>query len=127
MNIPYAYADLRFNPSFDKQTGYFTRSILCVPVTNKDGDCIGCTQVLNKMGGPFTDEDEARLKAFTQQVSIALENAKLFEDVSKERAYNHSMLTSMSNAVITIDADGEISQIPQILFIFQGQLKLIWF
>ena len=29
MNIPYAYADLRFNPSFDKQTGFFTRSILC--------------------------------------------------------------------------------------------------
>ena len=28
MNIPYAYADLRFNPSFDKQTGFFTRSIL---------------------------------------------------------------------------------------------------
>ncbi len=108
INIPHAYADLRFNPSFDRQTGYFTNSILCVPVTNKDGDCIGCTQVLNKRGGPFTNEDEARLKAFTQQVSIALENAKLFEDVSRERAYNHSMLTSMSNAVITIDASGEI-------------------
>lgn len=24
MNIPYAYADLRFNPSFDRQTGFFT-------------------------------------------------------------------------------------------------------
>ena len=44
MNIPYAYADLRFNPSFDKQTGYFTRSILCVPVTNKNGKVIGCTK-----------------------------------------------------------------------------------
>ena len=51
MNIPYAYADLRFNPSFDKQTGYFTRSILCVPVINKNGKVIGCTQVLNKKGG----------------------------------------------------------------------------
>ncbi|PPR11274.1 MAG: Adenylate cyclase 1 [Alphaproteobacteria bacterium MarineAlpha11_Bin1] len=108
INIPHAYADLRFNPSFDRQTGYFTSSILCVPITNKDGDCIGCTQVLNKKGGGFTEEDESRLKAFTQQVSIALENAKLFEDVSKERAYNHSMLTSMSNAVITIDAAGDI-------------------
>ena len=108
MNIPYAYADLRFNPSFDKQTGYFTRSILCVPVTNKDGKVIGCTQVLNKSGGTFTEEDESRLKAFTQQVSIALENAKLFEDVSKSRKYNESMLSSMSNGVITIDSDGNI-------------------
>ena len=108
INIPHAYADLRFNPSFDKQTGYFTRSILCVPIINKDGKCIGCTQALNKKGGGFTDEDESRLKAFTQQVAIALENAKLFEDVAKERAYNHSMLTSMSNAVITINDEGKI-------------------
>ncbi|MAH84742.1 MAG: adenylate/guanylate cyclase domain-containing protein [Rhodospirillaceae bacterium TMED8] len=108
VNIPYAYADLRFNPGFDKQTGYFTQSILCVPIINKDQKCIGCTQALNKKGGGFTDEDESRLKAFTQQVAIALENAALFEDVAKERAYNHSMLTSMSNAVITIDDEGKI-------------------
>jgi adenylate cyclase len=108
INIPYAYADLRFNPAFDKKTGYFTRSILCVPILNKDGKCIGCTQALNKKGGGFTEEDESRLKAFTQQVAIALENAKLFEDVTKERAYNHSMLTSMSNAVITINDEGNI-------------------
>ncbi len=108
MNIPYAYADLRFNPAFDKQTGYFTRSILCVPVINKEGKVIGCTQVLNKTGGKFSDEDESRLKAFTQQVAIALENAKLFEDVSKSRKYNESMLSSMSNGVITINSEGEI-------------------
>ncbi len=108
VNIPHAYADLRFNPAFDKQSGYFTRSILCVPILNKEGECIGCTQVLNKVGGGFTEEDESRLKAFTQQVAIALENAKLFEDVTKERAYNHSMLASMSNGVITINEDGVI-------------------
>ena len=43
MNIPHAYADLRFNPSFDRKTGFFTRSILCVPVINKDGKAIGVT------------------------------------------------------------------------------------
>ena len=108
INIPHAYADLRFNPSFDKKTGYFTRSILCVPIMNKEGLCIGCTQVLNKKGGEFTTEDEARLRAFTQQVAIALENAQLFEDVAKERIYNHSMLESMSNAVVTINDEGKI-------------------
>src|SRR5579863_3488510 len=35
VNIPYAYADMRFNPAFDKRTGYFTCSILCVPIANK--------------------------------------------------------------------------------------------
>ncbi|MBI1985795.1 MAG: GAF domain-containing protein [Rhodospirillales bacterium] len=108
VNIPYAYADLRFNPAFDKKTGYFTRSILCVPIVNKDGKTIGVTQVLNRRGGPFNDEDEQRLKAFTAQVSIALENAKLFEDVQNMKNYNESMLESMSNGVITMDEDGKI-------------------
>jgi adenylate cyclase len=108
VNIPYAYADLRFNPAFDKKTGYFTRSILCVPLINKDGKTIGVTQVLNRRGGPFTNEDESRLKAFTGQVSIALENAKLFEDVQYMKNYNESMLQSMSNAVITMDEDGVV-------------------
>ncbi|HYC71249.1 MAG TPA: GAF domain-containing protein [Opitutaceae bacterium] len=108
INIPHAYADLRFNPAFDKKTGYFTRSILCVPVVNKHGKVIGVTQALNKRGGPFTAEDEARLKAFTAQVSIALENAKLFDDVQSMRNYNQSMLESMSNGVITLNEDGRI-------------------
>ena len=108
VNIPHAYADLRFNPSFDKQTGYFTRSILCVPVVNQDGKRIGVTQVLNKKGGPFSHEDESRLKAFTAQVSIALENAKLFDDVQSIKNYNESVLESMSNGVVTLDEDGKI-------------------
>src|SRR3984957_8905516 len=103
VNIPHAYADLRFNTSFDKQTGFFTRSILCTPLINKHGVIIGVTQALNKSGGPFTAEDESRLKAFTAQVAIALENAKLFDDVQKIKNYNESMLESMSNGVITLD------------------------
>jgi len=108
INIPYAYADLRFNPAFDKKTGFFTRSILCTPVINKQGKCIGVTQVLNKKGGPFSDEDEQRLKAFTAQISIGLENAKLFSDVQNMKNYNESMLESMSNAVVTTDDEGKI-------------------
>ncbi|MBU2053790.1 MAG: GAF domain-containing protein [Proteobacteria bacterium] len=108
INIPYAYADLRFNPAFDTKTGFFTRSILCVPVINKNGKIIGVTQVLNKRGDPFTQEDESRLKAFTAQVSIALENAKLFDDVQNMKNYSESMLESMSNGVITINEDGKI-------------------
>jgi adenylate cyclase len=108
VNIPYAYADLRFNPAFDKKTGFFTRSILCVPVINKDGKIIGVTQVLNKRSGPFTAEDESRLKAFTAQVSIALENARLFDDVQNMKNYSESMLESMSNGVITLNEDRQI-------------------
>ena len=58
------------------------------------------TQVLNKRGGPFTDEDEQRLKAFTAQVAIALENAKLFDDVQNMKNYNESMLESMRSIYV---------------------------
>lgn len=108
VNIPYAYADLRFNPAFDKKTDFFTRSILCVPLTNKDRKTIGVTQILNKRGGPFTEEDEARLRAFTAQISIALENATLFDDVQNTKNYVESMLESMSNGVITINENAKI-------------------
>ena len=108
INIAHAYADLRFNPSFDVQTGFFTRSILCVPLVNKAGQTIGATQALNKRGGPFTAEDEQRLRAFTAQVAIALENAKLFDDVQRVKNYNDAVLESMTNGVITLDNEGEI-------------------
>lgn len=109
INIPYAYADLRFNPSFDKKTGFFTRSILCVPIINKHGKVIGVTQVLNKRSGVFTDADESRLRAFTAQISIALENAQLFADVQSMKNYSESMLESMSNGVMTLDEAGRIA------------------
>ena len=109
INIPHAYADLRFNPSFDKQTGYFTQSILCMPVRNKTGKIIGVTQVLNKRGGSFNKEDEARLEAFTSQISVGIENATLFDDVQNMKNYTESILASMKNAVITINEDKQIT------------------
>jgi adenylate cyclase len=109
VRIPHAYADLRFNPAFDRQSGYFTRCILCVPIFNKEGRTIGVTQSLNRRGGPFTAEDESRLRAFTAQIASALENAKLFSDVQAMRNYNAAMLESMSNGVITFDDERQVS------------------
>jgi len=108
INIPDAYQDDRFNPQVDKETGYHTQSILCLPVHNKSGQAIGVTQVLNKFGGPFTATDERRLKAFSAQTSQAIENAKLFDDVLNMKNYNESMLESMSNGVISLDAEKKI-------------------
>ena len=109
INIPHAYADLRFNPAFDKKTGFFTRSILCVPIVNKHGKTIGVTQVLNKRGGPFAGQDESRLRAFTAQIAISLENAKLFADVQNMKNYSEAMLESMSNGVVTLDDAGKVA------------------
>lgn len=108
INIPHAYADLRFNPAFDKSTGFFTRSILAAPVKNKSGEVIGVTQVLNKRRGEFTMEDESQLSAINTQIAMSIENAKLFDDVQNMKNYNESILESMSNGVITINENNQI-------------------
>ena len=50
LNIRDAYADPRFNPAFDRVTGFQTRSMLCAPVRNREGKIIGVTQAMNKAG-----------------------------------------------------------------------------
>ena len=110
VNIQDAYNDPRFNQEVDRRTGYVTRSILCEPVVNKEGKILGVTQVLNKQGGPFTEVDENRLKAFSAQASIAIENAKLFEEVLNMRNYNESILESLSDGVISINENREIEK-----------------
>src|SRR6185369_12451390 len=49
INIPDAYSDPRFNPDFDKKTGYRTKTILCMPMRNRDNKVIGVFQLLNKI------------------------------------------------------------------------------
>ena len=102
------YSDPRFNQAVDRATGYRTESILAMPIVNKAGDCIGVTEVLNKRGGRFTAKDETRLAAFTAQITIALENAKLFEDVLNEKNYNEGILRSTTDGIVTLDADEKI-------------------
>ena len=79
INIKDAYNDSRFNPEIDYQTGYKTKTILCMPIKNLQQEIIGAFQVLNKNEGYFTDEDEDLLVAIGSSAGIALENAQLFK------------------------------------------------
>jgi sigma-B regulation protein RsbU (phosphoserine phosphatase) len=80
LNIPDAYMDPRFNPEVDKQTGYRTKTILCMPMNNKDGKIIGVFQLLNKRQGLFTRDDENFIAALSVHAAIAIENARLYEE-----------------------------------------------
>jgi adenylate cyclase len=108
LNIPEAYQDPRFDPSTDRRTGYVTRNILCMPVFNSAGELIGVTQLINKDNGSFTTSDEFFMQAFNIQAGIAIENAKLFENVNLEKQYQKDILQSLSDAVISTDMKGNI-------------------
>ena len=73
VRVPDAYADSRFNREIDKQTGFRTRSVLCMPVTDKAGKSIGVAQMLNKLDGTsFNDGDEKHLKSVVTEISETL-------------------------------------------------------
>jgi sigma-B regulation protein RsbU (phosphoserine phosphatase) len=87
INISNTYADARFNPDFDKETGYRTRSILCMPLISNGDRLIGVVQVLNKKDEEaFNEDDEALLSGLSAHIMVALERARLIEAyVEKER------------------------------------------
>lgn len=108
LNITDAYDDPRFDPSTDGQTGYRTRTVLCMPVHNAKGELIGVTQLINKHQGTFTTSDEEFLRAFNSQAGMALQNSQLFQNVMVEKQYQKDMLQSLSDAVISTDLQGRV-------------------
>lgn len=102
LNIPDAYqlsenVPYTFNQSFDKNTGYRTKSILAIPLTNKQKSVIGVLQFINRKKArslKITDEKSAQaytlafdsdinvlLQALASQAGIAIENTILQNDI----------------------------------------------
>jgi len=75
------YQDSRFNLEVDRRTGFRTKNILCVPVFNRDGTCLGTLEVLNRREGNFENEDAEFLESISDYVAIAVENSRLYEDI----------------------------------------------
>jgi putative ABC transport system ATP-binding protein len=74
IRIDDAYADPRFNRNVDLQTGYRTRSILSLPVSDQSGKVFAVAQLLNRRDGqPFDDEDERRYAGFIRSIGLILE------------------------------------------------------
>ncbi len=87
MRIADAYADPRFDPSWDTESGFRTRSVLAVPISDHVGASVGVIQVLNKTGAdgeplPFTRYDTDLLRALAAQAAVSIENARLFAQMA---------------------------------------------
>jgi adenylate cyclase len=73
-NIADAYADDRFNPEVDRQTGFRTRSILSLPIKNQQGVVFAVAQLLNRKDGqPFDLDDETRFAGFMGSIGVIFE------------------------------------------------------
>lgn len=75
--------DSRFCNRVDQKSKFITKSILCVPVKIKD-KTIGVFQAVNKLTDKSFEEDEIELfNSLANQVAIAIENAKLYEELQE--------------------------------------------
>jgi len=88
-----AYA---FDPSFDKKTGYFTKSLLVMPLISQVGEVIGVIQLINKKRDPrkeltpanvnhevvaFDQRSEELLHMLAAHAGVSLEKAQLYEEI----------------------------------------------
>ncbi|CAN5694834.1 hypothetical protein BH11PLA1_BH11PLA1_03290 [soil metagenome] len=93
LNIPDCYADARFNPEVDRQTGYRTRNMLTIPLMS--GDALeGVAQVLNKHethGTHFDPHDETVARLLAAQAAIALRRAKLLHAEARKNKIEHDL------------------------------------
>lgn len=76
--------DKRHFKQLDQTTAFSTRNILCVPLVLYD-QIIGALEVINKKAGSFTQFDLDLLSSIASYAAIAIQNARLHENVLAER------------------------------------------
>lgn len=79
-----AYNDPRFDPMYDKNTGFTTKSILCAPLLFK-GKLLGVIQAINPLDkGGFDENDINLFRVFSNQAALAVQNAIFFQKAIEE-------------------------------------------
>ncbi|MDA2939305.1 GAF domain-containing protein, partial [Acidobacteria bacterium AH-259-A15] len=111
LNIPDAYKDSRFNPEVDQCTGYRTKSVLCGPVKNLQGEIVGVIQVINKKEGVFGEEDEKLFQAFAYQTAVSIENFRLYQRIVSSQEKMAILLDVAASLTQTLDLDALIDKI----------------
>ena len=75
--------DPRFFRGVDERTAFRTRNIICVPVKVKE-KVIGVLEAINKKGGKkFNGGDLSLFVSLADQVAIALDNARLYQELEE--------------------------------------------
>jgi len=81
--VPDVSADPRFCSIIDKETGYKTKSIMCVPIKSK-GNILGVLEIINKTTNePFTKADLDLMLRIVDHAAIAIERASLYQKMEE--------------------------------------------
>jgi len=64
------------NRQVDAQVHYQTKTLLCVPLRGASGELFGAFELINRLSGSFTQDDEDALVELAAHAAVALENAQ---------------------------------------------------
>lgn len=103
-----AYEDNRFSTKVDRDTGFLTNSVLCVPLKIEQR-VIGVMEAINKANGNFDENDSRVLQAISGPLAVAIENALLHAQALAEKRRIETIFSSMSEGLLTCHRDGSIS------------------
>ena len=76
-----AYDDSRFYRGVDDMTGFRTRNMICSPMFDDNGKCLGTIQSLNKKSGDFTTDDLELLDVTARFVAVILNKNKAYDEM----------------------------------------------
>lgn len=93
--------DERFHQEIDKDTGFVTRSILCIPLNGKEGR-LGIFEAVNKKEGEFTEDDKNLLEAMADNIAVSIERANLYQDLQEIEALLKRQNTELAQTVETL-------------------------
>ncbi|MBE2197371.1 MAG: GAF domain-containing protein [Anaerolinea sp.] len=113
------YADKRFFSRVDRQSGFHTHSMICIPLQVEER-IIGVLQAINKQEGKFSSHDLSLLQAIAGPLAAAIENANLHGDVIAEKRRIEAIFASMAEGLMTVNADGVITQVNDALLTLLG-------
>jgi phosphoserine phosphatase len=91
VHVPDAYADARFNPEPDRQSGFRTRNLITAPMLDLDRKPVGVIQAINKCSGPFTEEDELTIQLLSDQAAVAIQRHRLQQQAVESMALRREM------------------------------------
>jgi signal transduction histidine kinase/putative methionine-R-sulfoxide reductase with GAF domain len=110
VNLRDAYDDPRFDRSWDERSGYRTRSLLCVPIVDRDQQILAVIQCLNKQGRSFDEEDEQLLSCIGGQCAVAIESALLYQRLLERNVALESAEAALRRANAELEMLYDIEQ-----------------
>ena len=128
IRIEDAYLEEKFDKEVDKKTNYRTKSILCHPLVDKEGECFGVIEAINKINSAFSEDDQELLKLLSKEASYIFKSLA-YNDNNKYLVTKLHLIIDYSLKIQYINNKYELSKITEetLLNLFNCMNSVMYF